>query len=33
LLQGFSLVGKGEKMSQSLGNTMAPRDVENQFVA
>lgn len=28
LSQGFALDGKGEKMSKSLGNTIAPSDVE-----
>ena len=28
-----SLDGKGEKMSKSLGNTIAPSDVEKQFGA
>ena len=31
--QGFALDGKGEKMSKSLGNTIAPSDVEKQFGA
>ena len=33
LSQGFALDGKGEKMSKSLGNTIAPSDVEKQFGA
>lgn len=33
LSQGFTLDGKGEKMSKSLGNTIAPSDVEKQFGA
>ena len=33
LSQGFALDGKGEKMSKSLGNTIAPSDVERQFGA
>ena len=32
LSQGFALDGKGEKMSKSLGNTIAPSDVEKQLV-
>ena len=32
LSQGFALDGKGEKMSKSLGNTIAPSDVENNLV-
>ncbi|KXT75751.1 isoleucine--tRNA ligase [Streptococcus sp. DD12] len=33
LSQGFTLDGKGEKMSKSLGNTISPSDVEKQFGA
>ena len=33
LSQGFALDGKDEKMSKSLGNTIAPSDVEKQFGA
>ena len=33
LSQGFTLDGKGEKMSKSLGNTILPSDVEKQFGA
>ena len=33
LSQGFALDGKGEKMSKSLGNTIAPSDVEKHFGA
>lgn len=33
LSQGFTLDGKGEKMSKSLGNTIEPSDVEKQFGA
>ena len=33
LSQGFALDVKGEKMSKSLGNTIAPSDVEKQFGA
>ncbi|MFD1392987.1 isoleucine--tRNA ligase [Lacticaseibacillus jixianensis] len=33
LSQGFTLDGEGRKMSKSLGNTIAPDKVENQFGA